>query len=228
MQQNSKKSGSSGGGFIANFGSSPFLIPALGAIVFIWWGVVAANQLITDNNRLDASQDAANVARVFEEHVARAIRETDKTLLFLRAIYQDRSEDFSLARWTNEKEFKSELVVQFAQIDANGMMVQSNVGTLNKKVDLSDREHFKAHLDTADDRLFISRPMLGRVSSKWSIQLSRRLSARDGSFAGVIVGSIDPAFLAKFYEGIELGAGGMTTLVGYDGIVRAGSSPSCS
>jgi len=200
---------------------SAVLLVALLLVVGIWVGVVVADQMFMARHMLVAKQNAANVAHVFEEHVARVIRETDKSLLFLRAVFEERPDDFSLARWTSDKEFKSELVVQYAHIGPTGMMLQSNVGRTKTAIDLSDREHFRVHLDTAEDALFVSKPVLGRASGKWSIQLSRRLRRSDGSFAGVIVGSIDPAFLAKFYEGFDLGRHDATMLVGLDGVVRA-------
>ncbi len=51
--------------------------------------------------------------------------------------------------------------------------------------------------------------------------MSRRLNAPDGSFAGVLIVSLDPYYLARFYETVDLGVGGTVMLVGRDGIVRA-------
>ena len=86
---------------------------------------------------------------------------------------------------------------------------------------IKDREHFRVHSETDDDELFISKPVIGRVSGKASIHLSRRISAPDGSFSGIITIAIDPYYLARFYESVDLGKKGMVLLAGLDGIVRA-------
>ena len=71
------------------------------------------------------------------------------------------------------------------------------------------------------DDLFVSQPVVGRRSGKTTIHLTRRLSNADGSFAGMIAASIDPAQLTKFYETIDIGKDGIVNLVGLDGFVRA-------
>ena len=205
---------------VASIIQAPLLIAML-LIVLLWLGIFQTIKLLEDTKRIDAAQDVSNVARVFEEHVSRTIRETDKTLLFLRVNYEANPLAFDLAKWVHDDEFKTDILVQFALIGPDGVMIESNVGVAKTRIDLSDREHFKVHVGSTKDELFISKPVLGRASGKWSIQLSRRVRNPDGSFAGVLVGSIDPTFLSRFYDGIDLGENAATTLVGLDGAIRA-------
>ena len=69
-------------------------------------------------------------------------------------------------------------------------------------MDLSDREHFRVHRDhPGEDRLFISKPVLGRVSKQWTIQFTRPIH-QNGEFAGVLVLSIPASFFADYYQQI--------------------------
>ena len=51
----------------------------------------------------------------------------------------------------------------------------------------------------------MSKPVIGRISGKWSVQFSRRFSNADGTFAGVVVASLNPEHLTKFYDQIDFG-----------------------
>ena len=106
--------------------------------------------------------------------------------------------------------------------DANSDLVASSTGALTAPVSIADREHFKVHQGTgAGDELFISKPVLGRASGKWSVQLSRGYRDPQGDFAGVIVVSLAAEKLSAFYQATDLGPDGGILLVGLDGVVRA-------
>ena len=47
----------------------------------------------------------------------------------------------------------------------------------------------------------------------------------DGSFAGVVVSSLDVAELEKFFSSLDLGQSGIVSLVGTDGILLARGGP---
>ena len=63
--------------------------------------------------------------------------------------------------------------------------------------------------------------MIGRVSGKWSIQVTRRFQNSDGSFGGVVVASLNPEHFTKFYDRIDFGSSVSISLIGSDGFVRS-------
>ena len=172
---------------------------------------------------LIAGETAANnTARLVEQNIAHAVGELDKALLYLRARIENEKENFSLLETASRWKLMTGLTVQMAHIGPDGMMKKTTVQPAPAgPVDLSDREHFKAHLNTDQDGLFISKPMVGRASNRWSVQLSRRIILPAGAFGGVFVVSLDPQALADFYKSIELGPGSLVALIGHDGAVRA-------
>jgi PAS domain S-box-containing protein len=103
-----------------------------------------------------------------------------------------------------ERRFPEQSLLQIAVIDAKGYLSYSNLG-FKEAVFLGDREHYKAHLEGAKEALFISKPLLGRISKQWSIQFSRPIK-RNGVFAGVIVFSISPDYLNKTLTALSLAA----------------------
>src|SRR4029077_1460892 len=125
--------------------------------------------------------------------VLRSIGEIDKALLYLRRSIETRKDSTDYTTIVKTTDLLSEIIVQVAIIDGAGIMRASNVGPQPAPpMDLSDREHYRVHVGSGEDRLFISKPVVGRVSEKWSVQLSRRFLNRDGTFAGVVVASLNP------------------------------------
>ena len=67
--------------------------------------------------------------------------------------------------------------------------------------------------------------MIGHVTKKLTIEFVRRINKPDGSFAGVVVSSLDIAELEKFFSSLDLGKSGIVSLVGTDGVLCARGGP---
>lgn len=196
------------------------ILLGVSAVSLIWLGTLYNMSTDYEQTELAALQNSENLVRAFEEQFIRTIRAVDQTLIYVRDAYSKNPAQFDISLWSKNTQFLTDFTFQISILDKDGWLVTGNIGT-QAKVDLSDREHFKVHKLRDTDELFISKPVLGRVSGKWSIQLTRRISNPDGSFGGVVVVSLDAVYLSRLYNSIDLGQKGWISLIGTDGIVRA-------
>ena len=156
-------------------------------IAMLWAGVVMKYSEDVQANKREAERSNQNFAMVFEENVLRSIGEIDKALLYLRRSIETRKDSTDFNTIANTTDVLSEIIVQVAIIDASGIMRASNAGPQPvPPMDLSDREHYRVHVNSGKDQLFISKPMIGRASGRWSVQFSRRFANVDGSFTGKV------------------------------------------
>lgn len=202
-------------------------VAAFGILVLalLWLGLGWSLGRERDRVLAQAEADNDNLALAFHEHIQRTIAGLDQALIYMEAAYEADPASFRAVDMAARSTILRNVSFQLARIDANGILADSTVSGFTA-MDLSDREHFRVHRDGPGDRLFISKPVLGRATGKWSIQLTRRLDTADGAFAGVLVLSLDPQYLSNFYGSINVGAKGAILLAGRDGVVRAASDGS--
>jgi diguanylate cyclase (GGDEF)-like protein len=80
-----------------------------------------------------------------------------------------------------------------------------------------DEEFFQIHYNHPDAGLFISRPMLHRGA--YAIVLSRRVTGADGSFLGVVAGSIRFSYFHDLFGRLNLGPDDTITVLRHDATV---------
>jgi diguanylate cyclase (GGDEF)-like protein len=192
------------------------------SVIAMLWAAIFLKYVGDRNDDLaDAYQTGRSFSLVFVENVIRSIDELDNTLFYFRREIEEYGPSPDYNAILHRVELPSDIVVQLGIIDSKGMMRASTAGPQPApEIDLSDREHFQAQLHGTGDHLFVSRPVIGRASGKWSIQLSRRFP-REGKFGGVVVASLDPDHFTKFYNQVHLPYSKSIALIGEDGIVRA-------
>jgi signal transduction histidine kinase/ActR/RegA family two-component response regulator len=90
-----------------------------------------------------------------------------------------------------------------------------------RKLDLSDREWFKAHKNGMRG-IYVSEPVVGKITRDVLFNLSRPLFNPDGSFRGTVQVGIFPSYLIDFYRDVAAEEEGTTvTMVRSDGSVIA-------
>ncbi len=158
-------------------------------------------------------------AQAFAENAQSKFKRLDEILLDLRDSWEGDPRRFAeFVR--HRQQVVSDIAFQVAVIDRDGYVAYSNLGAPKERLYLGERKHFLVHAGTPDDRLYISKPLLGKVSGKWSIQFTRPIW-RDGVFSGVLVISVAPQSLASFNDKLNLEAGSATGVIADEGDVMA-------
>ncbi|HEY0848261.1 MAG TPA: diguanylate cyclase [Noviherbaspirillum sp.] len=186
---------------------SPYfqLVLTVGMLIATLWGVIYFDVQRTREQAFSkSSSDLTNLALAFAKETESSVKTIDVTLLDLREHWQGNPSGFAAAVRHRQSYLEKEVIFQIAVIDRNGILVYSSLEHPAKPVDLSDREHFRIHRLRSTDELFISKPLLGRVSNRWSIQFTRAIYDKDDRFAGVLVLSVSPEYFYRFYRSIAL------------------------
>lgn len=211
------------------------LLSAIAAILLVWVAV-SSLLLLRRQEAIDGQfQQNANLARAFEEQTLRVLEAANQATLRARdGIVAGKGEPSELVRFANETGLAPKILAQLAWVDSSGQLVASNLNLKDKistGLNLSDRDHIRIHLApqtmpepsrlSEPDALYIGRPVLGKVSNKWTIQLSRRIADAQGRLLGVIVASLDPTYFEDVFRRVDLGRKGGVTLVGHDLVIRS-------
>ena len=180
-------------------------------------------------------RQSANLARVLQEQTLRVLAPIDQATLRMRdAVANGSFQPSDFTRLANETGLVPDILTQLALVGADGRFVASNLDPDGQKtgpVDLSEREHIQIHLDPGRNPdlrkqltrngLFVGKPVLGKVSGKWTLQLSRPIVSPKGHLHGVVVASVNPDYFETVFSDVDLGPGGAVTLLGDDNTLRA-------
>jgi len=158
-------------------------------------------------------------AQAFAENTNSIIKRLNEILLDLRAYWTGDPGQFS-ELVQRRQEHLDDIAFQVAVIDAAGYLAYSNLAAPTDRTYLGEREHFKVHLESSGDRLFISKPVKGKVSGKWSIQFTRPILLAN-RFSGVLVISVSPDTFAGFNDKLGLGTNAISTIVADSGEMLA-------
>ncbi len=207
------------------------------AMALIVTGALVALALYTKWQDAIVAQErqSANLARVLQEQTLRVLAPIDQATLRMRdAVAKGSFQPPDFTRLANETGLVPDILTQLALVGADGRFIASNLDPDGQKtgpVDLSRREHIQIHLEPGNNPqsrkqltrngLFVGKPVLGKVSGKWTLQLSRPIVSPSGYLHGIVVASVNPDYFETVFQDVELGPGGAVTLLGDDQTLRA-------
>ena len=179
----------------------------------------------------ETEDETKTLARSLQNHTLKTVHDVDEIALLIKYGYESAPQTFDLTQYQSRGLISADTALQVTIVGPDGRVLASTL-KFSGVVDLSDRQHFLVHRLNPGVGLFISKPVIGRVSNQWSVQATRRINRPDGSFGGVVVVSEDPAYLTDgFYNSAALGEHGLIAVVSRHGFTlsrRAGEAPSTS
>lgn len=187
-----------------------------------WGGIGSFIAALREAELRDGQREAYLTSRLFAEQVSRVLRSVESTLNFAAYELALRPEGDTIRTLVERGVLQMDNLVLLTFADAQGVTVGSNLGPDNARTNLADREHIRVHLEGLTDGVYVSKPVLGRVSGKWSIQVTRRVQGADGRLLGVVVASLDPHYFQRFWKDM-VGQAGVIELIGLDGVLRTRS-----
>ncbi len=170
------------------------------------------------HQRDKATLAADNFGRVLEENLARFIDKIDLTLLAVA----DEAERQERGGGIDRPKFEAFLARHDSRLpEALGLRVVNADGIVeyavsnvqgNPRINIADRVHFTGPRDNPQMGLFISDPIVGRLSPQPMIILARRRHDHEGRFTGTVHVAVSVASLARMFSAIDIGSQGSVGL----------------
>jgi hypothetical protein len=193
-----------------------FLV-TLGFLIFCSFVLLDAR----NDAKRQADQAASNIVSVVEQDVARNIELFDESLrnvserLQLPGISELSPQIRNMLLF--DRTARARYLGFINALNESGDVIADSRATPPRGGNFAGREYFLAHRRDPRDILFIGRPIQTDSDAFSSITISRRMSHPDGSFAGVVVGSIQLAYFRNLFSGLAVGPRGIITLLRNDG-----------
>ncbi|CAB3748186.1 diguanylate cyclase [Burkholderia sp. MSh2] len=105
-------------------------------------------------------------------------------------------------------------------MDAHGNIVIDSSVSPARQGNFADRDYFAVHRDGLVHGLYISRPYAARLrGGALTIALSRRINRPDGSFGGIVVGTLSVDYFRALLDGLAVGRHGSAAIVEDNGML---------
>src|ERR1700712_3567663 len=179
------------------------------AVALIGWGVVFANlQEIRKAAEQHALLETAALARTHADRLIRSINAIDQITHHIRVEWALTGGKLRLEQIKEKGTFPPPSMYYVTLVDRDGMPFSSTLPNF-QPVYLGDRRYFLNQKYAESDELNIDQPMIARLSGTDVVHFSRRLTAPDGTFGGIVMVSVPIDFFTRNYDPVVLGKNGL-------------------
>ncbi len=187
----------------------------------MWYAVIGVMRVDRDNTIHAAVDRNDNLAIAFEHYAIRTIESADAVTQYLALEYTRSGRKMDLLQFVADHAVDNTVLTGVVLVDEHGNGLTTATGKGAVKLNVADREHFTVHLERDSGKVFIGKPVAGRVTGKAVIPITRRINKADGTFGGVAMALIEPARFTDLLRDARTRPLEIISLVGLDGITRA-------
>ncbi|WP_442965219.1 sensor domain-containing diguanylate cyclase [Pseudomonas sp. JDS28PS106] len=172
----------------------------------------------------DAAHDSVtNLARATAQHAEDAIRQVDAlTAVLGERLEGDGMDNIDVPRIHALLQEQAAILPQLHGLfvyDADGDWVVTDKDITPANANNRDRDYFIYHRTHLDSQVRIGAVVKSRSTDDYIIPVSRRLNGPDGSFAGVLLGTVRVSYFVDYYGDFKIDHMGALVLALRDGTI---------
>ena len=200
-------------------------------VIFVCCALLLANVWEIQNARTkvleDASNQTRNLVHAIEQHANDAIQAANNILIATTEMLETggvgASQGARIHHFVERQARETPGIDGIAVFDEAGDRISDSQDPAFSThiVDAAQRQVFEFHRSHPDPGIHIGNPVMGYRLRSWVIPITRRFNHSDGSFGGVVSVDLSVGYFNKYYRGMNVGAGGVLTLLSRTGIVLA-------
>ncbi len=195
-------------------------VTAFGCI-FYWVSLLSTQAAELETARHRSELRARQLDEAAAQQLDATVRSIDTALRYLRTVYVEDSGNFDHAVKDVLSAYPKGMLQFIVVFGRNGYLAYSSEPAA-ERLYFGDREHFQVHAEGDQDQLFVSKPIIGRISGKPLIQFTRAI--RDGGkFLGVIGVPVRPEYLSDNLNALRVDATDRLGILRPDGVLIARS-----
>ncbi|MFL9878927.1 EAL domain-containing protein [Herbaspirillum rhizosphaerae] len=163
-----------------------------------------------------AVQEARAHSKSYADQLARSVSQVDQITLNLKYYWTYTNGNLSVEDQQRQGLYPTSALLYATISDRDGILKTSSL-PLKDLVSVAERDYFVTHKSHPNSGLLISNPSVGLRSQRTLIRFSRRLDTADGTFDGLVMVAVEPAFLAPSQDESAIGKNDFMALFKQDG-----------
>jgi diguanylate cyclase (GGDEF)-like protein/PAS domain S-box-containing protein len=198
------------------------------AAIVVSTAIMAAN--LRNRAMIESERELKNTALILAEQMDRTFQAIDlvqsSVIDQIKSLGIVSSEDYARRMSGHDvhlmlKASTSGLVQIYAisLINADGRLLNFSRFWPGPDISVADRAFFKVLKADPQMTSYISEPGHNRTNGAWTLFLTRRVTAANGDFLGLVLGAVELSFFDKLFGSLSLGEGSSISLFRSDGVL---------